>query len=229
MRRPGASSPRAPSSTARRPSSEPRRKPGDERGPSHSCARSGFQKASRRPHSAPPRSAGTAAAAGLAPIVREQAQSRRLIAIGVDQHDRAVAGRRRQHEPGVGAERDQMAAAQFLHQPRIGDEAGEAEKHRGRRAALDQHPLHPEDFGVEIDARPQQIIQRVREARDIRIGGTNGRPRRSAGRRSPPRPSASRNPLGDVPARAPTPRARPARRGRHRPTGAENRGRAAAG
>ena len=91
----------------------------------------------------------------------------RLVAVGVDEHDRAGARALVEREPGVGAERDQMMAAHRLHQRRAGDQAGEAEEQRRRLAVGDQQPLDLEDLRVGVDAGLEQEIVLVgRAARD---------------------------------------------------------------
>ena len=75
-----------------------------------------------------------------------------LVAIRVDEQDRARPQRRRKDQPAVGAKDDKMIAAYGLHERRIGYETGKAEKVRGRLPVRNQQPFRIQNFGLYVDA-----------------------------------------------------------------------------
>jgi hypothetical protein len=58
----------------------------------------------------------------------KEPQTRMLVAVRVDEQDRAWPQRRRKDQPAVGAEYDEMIAAYGLHERRVRYETGKAEK-----------------------------------------------------------------------------------------------------
>ena len=89
----------------------------------------------------------------------EKRQPLGFVAVGMDQHDRAMSWLLPQRQPGVCAERDQVELADRLHQRIAGDETGEAEEQRRGFAVGDQKPLGVENFLLRIDALRQQEVR----------------------------------------------------------------------
>ena len=102
-------------------------------------------------------------------VALEQLDAERLVAVGVDKHDRAGVRALVERQPGVGAERNQVMAANRLHQRRAGDQAGKAEEQRRRLAVGDQQLLDLEDLRVGVDAGLEQEVAVVGRAARVRV------------------------------------------------------------